>query len=614
VITFAWLWWKADGFGEPLWTHTLLDNGALFNPLTLGGQWYRVFFHLFFHGNIIHLVLNMVVLVAVGYSIEVRVGTLKFLTVYFLAGIAGAFLSMYWNLFTVGVGASGALFGLLGFAFVLDLHAWRTEGRSPSPILVTLLFVFAINLLFGEELRVDNAAHIGGLLAGIILALIPLFAGRPFHNLTAELIIVPVMIGIWMILPRYQVTYFEFYQQVLHTQDSIRRVLNSNTGSDEEFVVAFKKANTGWDSALHMLDAHIYLPPPLHSDTIKMRKYIRLNKLHGQYWVNMVENESYIWTDSMAAAEDALARVGAFDYMLNTKYTAPDSSQQEDREPPGELAKVFYDSNWVELPYPPGVFHRIGYRDSLNRWQGPVRDYYGNGDVQMKGTYKDDKQDGIFIYYSDHRTYESAGRYQADRRVGKWENYHDNGRLESEVYYADRYFLKNYWDSTGVQMVINGNGTEEHRYPNNEVALHGGYVDGYQHGYWYGKHANGQMYFEEEYFQGRLIRGRARSLGGQSVTYDGSTFFALPVGGFQKLNTYLKRAAKEVNSSLHGSVKISFRVTESQQLADIKVERSLSPHLDEQAKRILLTGPKWMPAKLHGLEPIDGYGEIVVEY
>jgi hypothetical protein len=274
--------------------------------------------------------------------------------------------------------------------------------------------------------------------------------------------------------------------------------------------------------------------------------------------------------------------------------------------------KIWYDSNWVEIPYPPATYFRIGQRDSAGLWQGPLADYYNTGIIQMKGSYKDDSKNGIFIYYTEKGRYSAAGIYNNDQRVGKWETFHPNGKIESEVYYRDRYFMKSYWDSTGVQMVKNGNGKEIHQYPNGIVAAEGDYVDGYQEGYWYGRHKDGSMYFEENYVRGRLINGRSRSKSGRTAVYDASIFFALPEGGYKKLNEYIRSEVKEPLG--RGTVKLSFRVTVSGQITDFKVEQSVSKELDFRAKQIILSGPRWLPARLHGLEPTDGFAFVSIEF
>jgi antitoxin component YwqK of YwqJK toxin-antitoxin module len=230
----------------------------------------------------------------------------------------------------------------------------------------------------------------------------------------------------------------------------------------------------------------------------------------------------------------------------------------------------------------------------------------------MKGSYKDDLKDGIFIYYTEKNKYSGAGVYNEDQRIGKWESFHPNGRIESEVYYRDRYFLKSYWDSTGVQMVKDGNGKEIHTYRNGVIAAEGEYVDGYQQGYWYGRHENGEMYFEENFNKGRLINGRSRSKNGKTFVYDESTLYALPEGGFKKLNDYI---TSQTNGSVgRGTVKLSFRVTVAGQLTDFKTEQSVSKELDKKARQIILSGPRWLPARLHGQEPTDGWGYVSVEF
>jgi TonB family protein len=276
--------------------------------------------------------------------------------------------------------------------------------------------------------------------------------------------------------------------------------------------------------------------------------------------------------------------------------------------------QVWYDENWEEIPSGPGNFYRTGVRDSLGRWQGKVKDFYANGDVQMKGAFQDDRRDGIFIYYSDHHTYEAAGRYREDRRIGKWENYYRNGHLESEEYYQDRYFLKNYWDSTGVQLVKDGFGHVVKRFANGVVREEGSYRDGRQQDLWMGRHPDGQVCFEEYYLNGRLTKGRSRNVDGKYFVYDESSFFPTPAGGWKQLAAYITQAAAKLNARSDGRVRLSFRVTLQGKLTDIKVEKSLSGELDEKAKEILLKGPRWIPAHTHGFQVTDGIAFVNIDF
>jgi antitoxin component YwqK of YwqJK toxin-antitoxin module len=370
-----------------------------------------------------------------------------------------------------------------------------------------------------------------------------------------------------------------------------------------------------WDSALNSLNTQPYIPEALQSDTFKLRRYLNVRRLENVYRVAMIERESYVYLDSIELMQDSVKHYISLNYPLSMAHVRVKTEEPTpDQEPPMQMTKVWYDHNWEEIPGPPASYYRIGYRDSLGRWQGAVRDYYISGAIQMKGTYKDDKRDGVFLYYSDHNTYTSAGRYRNNRSVGKWETYHTNGRLASEVYYTDRYFLKNLWDSTGHQWVKDGEGKEIQRYANGVVAAEGEYKDGYKEGYWYGRHENGEMYYEENYHQGRLIHGRSRSLKGESVVYDASSEYPLPEGGYKKLNNYLREEASRVSTTLRGTVRLSFRVTTDKVLADIEVESSLSPELDEKAKEILRNGPAWIPAREHGQKAVEGYSVVAIDF
>lgn len=614
-IVFGLSYWSTGTFDEPAWTLGLLKQGAEFNPYTLNGQWYRIFTHMFLHGHLLHLGVNMLALYSAGRDVEPAVGTSKFICLYFLSGVAGALNSLYWGLFSIGVGASGAIFGLFGFSLVLIISHQRKQGASVIPTLVNFGVFLAINVVLAESFHADNAAHFGGLICGAAIGLYSLLTKTNYSKVRIEGAVATVLLILYFSLPRYQVGYYRFFQKVLATEDSTLAVMSNNTASDETFIANYRKALAGWDTALVMLNRERYLPAALHPDTADIRNYIRYQKLEGDFRVKMIANESYIYLDSIQWAQLESQKYTKLDYMLNMERASPDTTAAEPTPRPKlDMTRIWYDSNWVEIPYPPAVYSRIGYRDSLGRWQGALEDYFGNGKIQMKGTFKDDLRDGIFIYYSDHNTYEAAGRYNEDTRIGKWETFHPNGKLESEVYYRDRYFLSSYRDSSGVQMVKNGEGREIHHHANGIVSAEGNYINGYQEGYWYGRHADGRMYFEENYRRGRLINGRSVSLDGRVVVYDESTLYALPEGGYQKLNEHIRQRTSLINSPTKGKVKISFRVTPKRQLTEFKIEESLGKELDDRAKQIIIEGPGWLPARLHGQEPTDGYGIVVIEF
>lgn len=613
VLVFGFCYFRIHTFQEPAWTLNLLRMGAEFNPLTLDAEWYRIFTHMFLHGHIPHLLFNMYALFSVGVGLENEIGSKKFSWLYVLTGVGAALTSLYWNLFAIGVGASGAIFGLFGFSLVLNIFQSRREGLPIAPILMNFALFLGINLLFAEAMNADNSAHMGGLAVGVLLGAVSFFQNSS-RDVKVEWLVVPLLVAAFFLLPRYQVTYFRFFQKVLDVEDSSRHLFDRDL-SDEQYLEAFKREQKSWGEALQQLNAHQYLPEALHSDTFKLRRYIGWRMKQTDYRIAMVEKESYVYMDSIEMADNRMRPFLSLDYVLNM-LRAPSEEEPRQQQPESvqEPIKQWYNEDWEEIPYPPGSFYRIGVRDSLGRWQGPVRDYYANGDVQMKGAYKNSQRDGVFIYYSDHNTYESAGRYVEDRHVGKWESYHANGRMESEVYYRDRYFLKNWWDSLGVQQVKDGEGRVTRKFANGIIAEEGDYRDGYQEGLWVGHHPSGELFYEEYYANGRLVRGRSRNRAGQIFIYDESSFFPVPEGGFQKYEAYLQKESERVMPDVDGSVRLSFRITPTGKMVELKVEKSLSLATDEKAKEIVRNGPRWQPAHEHGHVPVDGYQQVVVNF
>lgn len=148
---------------------TLIAWGANTSSQTFEGEWWRLLTALFLHGNLLHLLLNMWVLLQVGRLAERIYGRWVFLGIYFSAGIVGGLVSLLWKSPVVTVGASGAIFGVVG-AFLVALADRNGVPRAlaRSHWISTLVFVL-YNLLVGATAPlVDNAAHVGGLVSGVL--------------------------------------------------------------------------------------------------------------------------------------------------------------------------------------------------------------------------------------------------------------------------------------------------------------------------------------------------------------------------------------------------------------------------------------------------------------
>jgi len=152
--------------------------GSNFGPYTTDGEWWRLFTSLFIHFGIAHLVLNMIALVLFGPLLERLYGSVNYLLIYLLAGIAGSLASLSWRPEINSAGASGAIFGILGALIAAQLRAGDTFPPDIlRPMRDRALLFLGLSLYAGFRYKgIDNAAHLGGLAAGFLIGLI---AGRP---------------------------------------------------------------------------------------------------------------------------------------------------------------------------------------------------------------------------------------------------------------------------------------------------------------------------------------------------------------------------------------------------------------------------------------------------
>ncbi len=151
-------------------TDTAIKLGANNVDFLKAGEIYRLVTHMFLHGSLIHLFVNMYSLNIVGTQIENYFGKVKYLIIYFLAGICGGLLSAIGSgSSVVSIGASGAIFGLVGalgyFGYHYRLYLGDVLKSQIIPIIV-------INLGIGFMLPgIDNYSHIGGLIGGVFAAM-----------------------------------------------------------------------------------------------------------------------------------------------------------------------------------------------------------------------------------------------------------------------------------------------------------------------------------------------------------------------------------------------------------------------------------------------------------
>jgi membrane associated rhomboid family serine protease len=144
----------------------IYEHGVLFGPLVADGEWWRLITAAFLHYGFLHLGLNMLVLWFIGPALEDYLGHWRYLLLYVVSGLAGSAGALIWSPNALTVGASGAIWGLMGAALVLEARRiYVFGGQAMGLVVLNLLLTFLIP-------GVSIGGHIGGLIGGAAAILV----------------------------------------------------------------------------------------------------------------------------------------------------------------------------------------------------------------------------------------------------------------------------------------------------------------------------------------------------------------------------------------------------------------------------------------------------------
>ncbi len=265
---------------------SLLLWGANFRPVTIEGEWWRLFTSTFLHIGIFHLLMNMYALVYIGLLLEPYLGRTRFFSAYLIAGISGSVASIFWNDLTISAGASGAIFGMYG-VFIALLTTKLIEKSARKSLLISIgVFVF-YNLANGLKGGIDNAAHIGGLLSGLII-------GYSFYPslIKPDKLLKPITIGILAVV--FSIGSFAIVKNITSDigkydadmqvfvkleQKALGLYRLPQTSTDEQ--ILFEIKNNGlksWEESLKLIEeVDTYdLPDVLHLRNARLKEYCQL--------------------------------------------------------------------------------------------------------------------------------------------------------------------------------------------------------------------------------------------------------------------------------------------------------------------------------------------------
>ena len=143
----------------------LFNEMFLYGPAVAQGDWWRLITAAFLHASILHIGLNMYVLWIIGAPVEQYLGRARFLGLYFVSGLAGSAGALVLTPTALTVGASGAIFGILGALLIIE---WQTTGRLAGNAMTWIVINLALSFVISN---VSIGGHVGGLIGGILVTL-----------------------------------------------------------------------------------------------------------------------------------------------------------------------------------------------------------------------------------------------------------------------------------------------------------------------------------------------------------------------------------------------------------------------------------------------------------
>jgi rhomboid protease GluP len=257
-------------------SQSLLNWGANFRPMTLEGEWWRLITNCFLHIGIFHLLMNMYALLYVGVLLEPHLGRTRFISAYLLTGITASITSLWWHDLTISAGASGAIFGLYG-VFLAMLTTNLIEKTARKALLTSIAVFVGYNLLNGLKGGIDNAAHIGGLIGGLIIGytLIPSLKKPNEDKLkfgTIGLLAILILVSSFVVykkIPNDIGTYDAQIKEFVSMESMALEVYNlpQNTPNDKILYGIKDRGIYYWNENIKLIDSFKELDLPLEIRT-----------------------------------------------------------------------------------------------------------------------------------------------------------------------------------------------------------------------------------------------------------------------------------------------------------------------------------------------------------
>lgn len=308
---------------------SLLNWGANFRPMTLEGEWWRLITNCFLHIGIFHLLMNMYALLYIGVLLEPYLGKTRFISAYLLTGITASVASLWWHDLTISAGASGAIFGMYG-VFLAMLTTNLIEKTARKALLTSIAVFVGYNLIYGLKGGIDNAAHIGGLIGGLVIgyALIPGLK-RPAENKlkfgTIGLLTILILVSSFVVLKKipnnigaYDTKMKEFFAM----ESMALEVYNmpQNTPDDEILQEIKNRGIYYWNENIKLIDSFKELDLPLE---IRTR-----NRILKEYCELRIKSYEFIYKAISEETDQYRPQIEDYDKQIEAKIKELGGGQQ----------------------------------------------------------------------------------------------------------------------------------------------------------------------------------------------------------------------------------------------------------------------------------------------
>lgn len=222
----------------------LLEVGGLVHFNVVHGEWYRLISSMFLHFNFEHILMNMLSLFIFGKIVESIIGSWRMLIIYIISGLYGNFVSLSFNTTTISVGASGAIFGLIGSIFVIMYLSKNFNKKMIGQLLIALVVLIVFSLFISN---INIMAHLGGFISGVLITLIGYYF-KTQRSLFWSFLIVFLLIFIILQIRIFTISEDNIYDKLIRDEmikgnyseakNVVKQTLNNNYADDETYYLS----------------------------------------------------------------------------------------------------------------------------------------------------------------------------------------------------------------------------------------------------------------------------------------------------------------------------------------------------------------------------------------